>query len=179
MNRRDFLFYSRTAGLAACAGRRSYGGEIAPQAKAHPDSSGEGHDYGERWVPTGVEERPPLWGPARRHSRSASGRRASRAGETAAARPPADRLSRSSTAAKGPDPVNFIAIEPIVGGRRGYSELERSAAGRKPGRVFWSGTADLPMSRPIPGCCAPQTAWKRISLTVRIPSASTTARSRS
>lgn len=33
--------------------------------------------------------------------------------------------------------INFIAIEPIVGGRRGYSELERSETDGKAGKVFW------------------------------------------
>jgi hypothetical protein len=35
--------------------------------------------------------------------------------------------------------VNFIAIEPIVGGRRGYSELERSAQDGRAGKVIWTG----------------------------------------
>jgi hypothetical protein len=38
--------------------------------------------------------------------------------------------------------VNFIAVEPIVGGRRGFSELERAARDGKPGRIFWSGAAN-------------------------------------
>mgnify|MGYP005858006707 CR=1 FL=1 len=48
------------------------------------------------------------------------------------------------------DLVNFIAIEPIVGGRRGYSELENSDLDRAPGKRFWvddpqrRGTIDTP-----------------------------------
>src|SRR4051812_37516488 len=35
--------------------------------------------------------------------------------------------------------VNFIAIEPVAGGRRGYSELERSDQDGRPGKAMWSG----------------------------------------
>jgi hypothetical protein len=48
------------------------------------------------------------------------------------------------------DLVNFIAIEPIVGGSRGYSELEKSDLDRAPGKRLWveaaerRGTIDSP-----------------------------------
>ncbi|MEP0845054.1 MAG: hypothetical protein HRF43_20315 [Phycisphaerae bacterium] len=35
------------------------------------------------------------------------------------------------------DLINFIAVEPIVGGRRGYSELEWSRLDRRQGKRFW------------------------------------------
>jgi len=35
--------------------------------------------------------------------------------------------------------VNFIAVEPIVKGRRGFSELEKSDTDGRPGRIFWTG----------------------------------------
>ena len=38
--------------------------------------------------------------------------------------------------------VNFLAIEPLVKGKRGFSELERSSTDGKPGRQFWSGTPE-------------------------------------
>lgn len=41
----------------------------------------------------------------------------------------------------GYDLINFIAIEPIVGQARGYSELEPSHFDGKRGKVFWSGAA--------------------------------------
>jgi hypothetical protein len=41
----------------------------------------------------------------------------------------------------GYDLINFIAIEPIVGGARGYSELEPSHFDGKRGKVFWAGDA--------------------------------------
>lgn len=37
--------------------------------------------------------------------------------------------------------INFIAIEPIVDGRRGYSEMEASIYDERPGKVMWT-TAD-------------------------------------
>jgi hypothetical protein len=36
------------------------------------------------------------------------------------------------------DLINFIAIEPVVKGRRGFSELERSQADRLPGKRIWA-----------------------------------------
>lgn len=41
----------------------------------------------------------------------------------------------------GYDLVNFIAIEPIVHGQKGFSELERSSSDRKPGKRIWAGQA--------------------------------------
>ena len=38
--------------------------------------------------------------------------------------------------------INFIAIEPIVDGRRGYSEMETSTYDKRQGKVMWA-TADL------------------------------------
>jgi hypothetical protein len=53
--------------------------------------------------------------------------------------------------------INFIAVEPVVGGTRGYSELEPSAVDRADGKAMWSAN-DLqkdprPQSpwRPAPG----------------------------
>jgi hypothetical protein len=33
--------------------------------------------------------------------------------------------------------INFIAVEPIVDGRRAFSELERSSSDRQPGKMMW------------------------------------------
>ncbi len=38
----------------------------------------------------------------------------------------------------GYDLINFIAIEPIVQGKKGFSELEFSALDQKPGKRFWA-----------------------------------------
>lgn len=37
------------------------------------------------------------------------------------------------------DLVNFIAVEPVVAGRKGFSELERSQLEGLPGKRFWTG----------------------------------------
>jgi hypothetical protein len=42
----------------------------------------------------------------------------------------------------GYDLVNFIAVEPVVKGRRGFSELERSQLDGLPGKRLWAGNAD-------------------------------------
>jgi hypothetical protein len=42
----------------------------------------------------------------------------------------------------GYDLINFIAVEPIVRGRRGFSELERSALDNVPGRRLWAVNPD-------------------------------------
>ncbi|MEJ5252669.1 MAG: hypothetical protein WHX60_12355 [Armatimonadota bacterium] len=47
--------------------------------------------------------------------------------------------------------VNFIAVEPIVQGRRGFSELEVSQTDGKPGKRFWCLKKDEPSSEAEPG----------------------------
>jgi hypothetical protein len=44
----------------------------------------------------------------------------------------------------GYDLVNFVAVEPIVRGRKGFSELEKSALDGKPGKMFWTGRTAKP-----------------------------------
>lgn len=39
----------------------------------------------------------------------------------------------------GYDLINFIAVEPLVNGRKGFSELERSSIDQKQGKLFWTG----------------------------------------
>src|SRR5438094_607618 len=50
-----------------------------------------------------------------------------------------------------PGLVNFVAVEPIVQGQRGFSELERSEQDEKPGKWFWNGTAEKPAEGLDPG----------------------------
>jgi hypothetical protein len=40
--------------------------------------------------------------------------------------------------------INYIAVEPVVGGKKGFSELERSSLDQKPGKLFWTGDANRP-----------------------------------
>ena len=42
------------------------------------------------------------------------------------------------------DLINFIAVEPIVNGEKGFSELERSAYDNQPGKVLWTGRKSEP-----------------------------------
>ena len=42
------------------------------------------------------------------------------------------------------DLINFIAVEPIVRGRKGFSELEKSSVDGKPGKLMWTGTSSAP-----------------------------------
>ncbi|HWQ93564.1 MAG TPA: hypothetical protein VN673_18010 [Clostridia bacterium] len=48
------------------------------------------------------------------------------------------RLGSPVLANQGYDLINFIAIEPIVGGHRGFSELERSQLDGLPGKRIWA-----------------------------------------
>ena len=42
------------------------------------------------------------------------------------------------------DLINFIAVEPIVRGKKGFSELEKSAFDGRPGKMFWTGPSAEP-----------------------------------
>lgn len=42
------------------------------------------------------------------------------------------------------DLVNFIAVEPIVRGQKGFSELEKSALDGRHGKMFWTGRSPEP-----------------------------------
>ncbi len=61
--------------------------------------------------------------------------------------------------------VNFIAVEPFVGGRRGFSEVERGADG-KPGRLFWAGASDAPTDKLHPGTLATADGGETLTITV-------------
>jgi hypothetical protein len=49
------------------------------------------------------------------------------------------------------DLINFIAIEPIVHGRRGFSELERSQLDHLRGKRIWAENTDGQTTNPVPG----------------------------
>jgi hypothetical protein len=44
----------------------------------------------------------------------------------------------------GYDLINFIAVEPVVNGKKGFSELEKSSLDQRNGKVFWTGDATPP-----------------------------------
>lgn len=64
--------------------------------------------------------------------------------------------------------VNFIAVEPIVRGRRGFSELEVSSSDGRRGRVFWTGSADAPGGKPGAGRLTRADGVERLAVTVRM-----------
>lgn len=64
--------------------------------------------------------------------------------------------------------VNFIAVEPIVRERRGFSELERSDSDGLPGRVFWTGETAPTSAVPDPGTLRSADGVERLSVRVHI-----------
>lgn len=54
------------------------------------------------------------------------------------------RLGYPTLPAGGCDLVNFIAVEPIVAGSKGFSELEKSSFDQKNGKLFWTGDISEP-----------------------------------
>ena len=58
------------------------------------------------------------------------------------------RLGYPTLANGGYDLINFIAVEPIVGGKKAFSELEKSSFDQKNGKLFWTGGAAKPAVDP-------------------------------
>lgn len=61
--------------------------------------------------------------------------------------------------------VNFIAVEPTVGGRRGFSEMERGDSDGAPGRAFWTGQAG---GAPDPGTVRTVGGAERLAVRVHV-----------
>ncbi|MBI3817083.1 MAG: hypothetical protein HY286_00200 [Planctomycetes bacterium] len=69
------------------------------------------------------------------------------------------------------DLVNFIAIEPIVRGKRGYSELETSSVDGKPGKLFLTDGGNAAGSRPAfdPGRISnPKSGVEQLEVTIHV-----------
>jgi hypothetical protein len=66
--------------------------------------------------------------------------------------------------------INFIAVEPIVKGKRGYSELERSAMDQKQGRAFWTGSPSADRASVDPGVIRTVDGVERLSVRVYVES---------
>lgn len=49
------------------------------------------------------------------------------------------------------DLINFIAVEPVVAGKKGYSELEKSTADGHNGKIFTADTDKTTVTTPTPG----------------------------
>jgi hypothetical protein len=69
---------------------------------------------------------------------------------------------------RAPGLVNFVAVEPIVDGRRGFSELEPSDQDKKPGKRFWSGMADKQSEELDPGRLEKNDTVETLSVTISI-----------
>lgn len=67
-----------------------------------------------------------------------------------------------------PGLVNYIAVEPVVGAHRGFSELERSDIDSAPGRVFWSGDRKYRIGVCDCGATTREDGAERLTVAVRI-----------
>src|SRR6188474_3772017 len=93
------------------------------------------------WIRPGIETNAPVWG-----IRGGLNFALHPAGFTRGNGGPRGliRLGYPTLTNNGYDLINFIAVEPIVKGRKGFSELEKSSFDQKPGKMFWTGTAEKP-----------------------------------
>lgn len=64
--------------------------------------------------------------------------------------------------------INFVAVEPIVGGYRGFSELEKSSTDDRAGKLFWTGSPDSPQEQPQPGTLTRSGGVERLTVTVHV-----------
>jgi len=64
--------------------------------------------------------------------------------------------------------INFVAVEPIVKGQRGFSELEPSRTDGRPGKLFWTGSPDGPGEKPDPGTLTKSGGVERLTVTVHV-----------
>src|SRR5579859_4188524 len=87
---------------------------------------------GSDWVSAGVNTNQPVWG-VRGGLLWAVAPAGFRPGEPRGL----IRLGYPVLPGKGYDLINFLAIEPIVAGRRGFSELERSQLDALAGKRIW------------------------------------------
>ena len=72
----------------------------------------------------------------------------------------------------GYDLINFIAVEPVVGAARGYSELEKSHFDDRQGKVFWTGEIPSTNGENVvqsPGVISsPQPGVEELSVTLQV-----------
>jgi hypothetical protein len=63
--------------------------------------------------------------------------------------------------------VNYMAVEPVVGRKRGYSEMDQGVDGKQ-GRPFWTGTPEKPGASPDPGRISREGGLERLAVTLYI-----------
>jgi hypothetical protein len=97
-----------------------------------------GTAIGADWVRAGVNANQPVWG-----LRAGLQFAISPGGFTGGDGGPRGliRIGYPTLTNGGYDLINFIALEPVVGGARGYSELEKSHFDGRQGKHFWTGSA--------------------------------------
>jgi hypothetical protein len=82
------------------------------------------------------------------------------------------RLGYPTLPGGGYDLINFIAVEPVVGKARGFSELEKSRFDGKQGRLFWTGEAPSTNGIPEPlragVISAPQPGVEELTVPLRV-----------
>lgn len=98
--------------------------------------------HGADWIRAGQTTNAPMWGlrgglqfglhPARFDVRSNGGPRG------------LIRLASPVLADGGYTLINYLAIEPVVAGRKGFSELEKSSFDQRQGKLFWTGDPARP-----------------------------------
>jgi len=121
---------------ASAEGRSSLGGRPSnhQQATDHGPSGTVGASLGAEWVRAGINTNRPTWG---LHGGLLWG--------LPPARGPSPDGPRGLIRLRYPvlptgdyDLINFIAIEPVVSGQKGFSELERSQLDGVPGKRLWA-----------------------------------------
>ena len=162
MNRREFLRHSAIAGDMAWTG--THLDRNAAEGANHSRLSGGAQ--GHRWIQPDGEDKRPLWGirggiqvalwPASVEGPGTGGPRG---------------LLRIGYPVLGGGKtiglINFIAVEPFVNGRRGFSELERSDTDGKPGRMFCTGESIQAGAAPDPGTLCKVDGVERLKIRVR------------
>jgi hypothetical protein len=162
MKRRDFLKHSAVASGIVSVGRRP---ELQSDAQERAGQGQKSSGAADRWIVPKAPDKRPIWGiqdgiqfglwPADVEGQGTGGPR----GLIRIGYPILD-------GGKSIGLVNFIAIEPIVDGRRGFSELETSESDGRQGRVFWSGESSQAGASPDAGTVSTVAGVQRLSVRV-------------
>jgi len=167
MNRRVFLAGSATAcsaiGSAAQLASASTPGESDPTRKDHPLLGA----LKDRWIRPAADDKQLIWGidggiqvglwPASLEGGGDGGPR----GLLRIGYPLLDGGKRVGL-------INFIAVEPIVNGKRGFSELEHSSMDQKQGRAFWTGSQSADRASADPGVIRTVDGVERLAVRIYV-----------
>lgn len=155
LNRRHFLRYTAVSGLALACGMQT------------SSAAGARGELSDNWLRPISSGDPPIWG-HRQGLRVGIWPSSVEGGGDGGPRGLVRIGYPILDSGKSSGLVNFIAVEPIVKGSRGLSELEASATDGKPGKLFWTSNPTGPAAAapPDPGVVSRvgATEW----LTVRV-----------